>query len=62
MYVKGIEESAMEDLINILEKVNMLPTSSSFVMLRSRHLLRLTSFTTATPFIMSMFMFCKLLI
>ena len=56
MYVKGSEEATMEDLINTKDSSPHPP------LLCTRHLLRLTSSTTVTPFTMSMFMFCKLLI
>ena len=56
MYVEGIKKAAMEDFINTKDSPLHPP------LLCTRHLLRLTSSTTVTPFTMSMFMFCKLLI
>ena len=48
MYVKGSEEAAMEDFINTKDSPPHPP------LLCTRHLLRLTSSTTVTPFTMSM--------
>ena len=63
MYVKGSEEAVKEGFINTKYSWRQLTCSPPHPpLLCTQHLLRSTSSTTVTPFTMSMFMFCKLLI